>query len=64
MTGNFRYNLGLLVVALIGAFLGWLAMQIEPARDIGGILLFGAIVLALAALVKIATDLLRSPQRD
>ena len=64
MTGNFRYNIGLLVVALIGAFVGWLVMQIEAARDIGGILLLGAIALALVALVKIAVDLLRSPQRD
>lgn len=64
MTGNIRYNLGLLVVAAIGAFIGWLVMQIEPARDIGAIVLFGAIVLTLAALIRIATDLLRSPQRD
>ena len=59
-TGNLRHNIGLLVVALIAALVGFGLFNIEQARDIGGIFFLAAIVLGLVALVRIAADLLKS----
>jgi uncharacterized membrane protein len=64
MTGNIRNSLGLLVVALIATLIGLFLTRMEALQDLGAIFILGAIVVGLFALVRIAMDLLKSPERD
>ena len=64
MTGKIRHSLGLLVAAAIAGLLGLALLAVEPARDIAAIMFLAALVLALVGLVRIAAELVRSPQRD
>ena len=66
MTANIRQGMGLLAIAALALLLSLPAWGSEStAAGVWGLLAGGtAVVCAIVGLVKIAVDLLGSPQRD
>ena len=67
MTDKIRQSLGLLVVAFIAALIGFAiggTVGGVEGEQIGGLIVLVGFLIGLYALVQIARDLLRNPQRD